>query len=228
MSQIKLNIKDLTGKSVKDVSVVFNLECKGLIERISDEHGNVSISGLDVGIVPITVSKNGYTSQSFVFKIDNNELSYFREIVLVSTENKEKVRDVVKETSSKLVEATTNSVVESFKFVEPKNIDEAKIWYKSFQKNINSQKEVVEKALKDGAHDILQQQASNLTYTLGQQLTASIHWYVSERSKLNPLGSLDELGKWASYTSIIGALFILRNNLVEYISKILNKLKIGI
>ena len=57
MSQIKIQTKDLTGAPVKEASVVFNLEGKGLIERTTDSLGNTSISGIEVGVLPVTITK---------------------------------------------------------------------------------------------------------------------------------------------------------------------------
>lgn len=228
MAQIKIQTKDLTGAPVKEASVVFNLEGKGLIERTTDDLGNTSISGIEVGVLPVTITKKDFSTQSFVLKIVDIDQIISKEVVMLSTENKEKPKEVVKEIINTGIADTTKLIVNSYAFVEPKNIDEAKQWYKELEKNIDAQKDVINASLKNGVHDVVQQQASNLTYTLGQQLTASIHWYVKERSKLDPLGSLEDLGKWASMTAMIGGLYFLRSNLVEYLNKLLEKLGKGI
>ena len=228
MSQIKIQTKDLTGAPVKEASVVFNLEGKGLIERVTDDLGNTSISGIEIGVLPITITKKDFLTQSFVLKIVDIDQILSKEVVMISTENKEKPKEVIKETVNTVIEDTTKAIVDTYAFIEPKNIDEAKQWYKELEKNIDAQKDVIDKALKNGVHDVVQQQASNLTYTLGQQLTVSIHWYVNERSKLNPLGSLKDLKDWSIMTAMIGGLYFLRSNLVEYLNKLLEKLGKGI
>ena len=228
MAQIKIQTKDLTGEPVKEASVVFNLEGKGLIERTTDNLGNTSISGIEVGVLPITIAKKDFSTQSFVLKIVDVDQIISKEVVMLSTENKEKSKEIIKETTNAVVAGATTSIVKSFEFIAPKNIDEAKQWYKELEKNIDAQKDVINTALKNGVHDIVQQQASNLTYTLGQQLTSSIHWYVKERSKLKPLESIEDLGKWASMTAMVGGLYFLRSNLVEYLNKLLEKLGKGI
>lgn len=213
MAQIKILVKDITGTPIKGVSVVFNLGHIGLIEKISTEEGIALISGLEVGDIPITISKDGYTSQSFSLHIENEEQNIAKEIILIVQAN-----------INMVVAGEKTSIIEAFKFVEPKNIDEAKKWYKELEKNVATQKDVIDKALKNGVYDIVQQQASNLTYTLGQQLTESIHWYVEERSKLNPLGSLKDLKTWSTYTAMVGGLYFLRSNLVEFLNKLLEKI----
>ena len=228
MAQIKIQTKDLTGAPVKEASVVFNLEGKGLIERTTDSLGNTSISGIEVGVLPVTITKKDFSTQSFVLKIVDVDQIISKEVVMISTENKEKPKEVIKETVNTVIEDTTKAIVDTYAFIEPKNIDEAKQWYKELENNIDAQKDVIDKALKNGVHDVVQQQASNLTYTLGQQLTASIHWYVNERSKLNPLGSLKDLKDWSIMTAMIGGLYFLRSNLVEYLNKLLEKLGKGI
>ena len=228
MAQIKIQTKDLTGEPVKEASVVFNLEGKGLIERTTDNLGNTSISGIEVGVLPVTITKKDFSTQSFVLKIIDIDQIISKEVVMLSTENKEKPKEVVEQTVNTVIADTTKAIVDSYVFIEPKNIDEAKQWYKELEKNIDAQKDVINTALKNGVHDVVQQQASNLTYTLGQQLTASIHWYVNERSKLKPLESIEDLGKWATYTSMVAGLFFIRQNLVEYLNKLLIKLGKGI
>ena len=225
MAQIKIQTKDLAGASIKEASAIFNLEGKGLIERTTDNLGNTSISGVEVGVVPVTITKKDFTTQSFVIKVIDEDQIISKEVIMLSQVNKEKPKEIVKETVSTVIADTTKAIVDSYAFIEPKNIDEAKQWYKELEKNIDAQKDVINAALKSGVHDIVQQQASNLTYTLGKQLTASIQWYVKERSKLNPLGSLEDLGKWASMTSMVAGLFFLRSSLVEYINKLLEYIK---
>lgn len=217
MAQIKILVKDITGMAIKDTSVVFNLNSKGLIERVTNTLGETSISGIEVGEVPVTVNKDNYQSQSFVLKVIDDDQTINKEVVLLSGANKENKKEIV-----------NLSIIKAIQFVQPKNIDEAKKWYKELEKNITYQKDVIDKALKNGVHDVVQQQASNLTYTLGKQLTASIQWYVKERSKLKPLEFIEDLGKWATYTSMVAGLFFIRQNLVEYLNKLLVKLGKGI
>ena len=224
MAQIKILVKDIARMAIKDTSVVFNLNSKGLIERVTNTLGETSISGIEVGEVPVTVNKDGYQSQSFILKIIDEDQIISKEVIMISKVD----RGSQKETVTKVIADTTKLIVNSYTFVEPKNIAEAKQQYKELEKNIDAQKDVINAALKNGVHDVVQQQASNLTYTLGQQLTASIHWYVKERSKLKPLESIEDLGKWATYTSMVAGLFFIRQNLVEYLNKLLVKLGKGI
>lgn len=223
MAQIKFKAKDITNRPVSDVSIVLDLEGKGLIERITDANGETSISGIEEGTTEITVTKHGYNTQHFEVEIKESDQIISKEIILVS----QKTEETPKEALHTVVHEAVG-VVAPYIFNEPKTYEEAKSAYKEIENNIKSQKSVIEDAIKNKALDILQQQASNLTYTLGQQLTASIGWYVEQRSKLKPLETLTDLPKWAAYSSMIGGLFILRNNLVEFLNKILSKLSNGI
>ena len=220
MAEIKILVKDILGKEISNSSVVFNLGRFGLIERITKEDGWATVSGVEVGVVPITVSKEKYTSQSFVLNVENEEQTLSKEIILLVPVKEENIKEEIKEVAV--------DVVKPFIFNAPKNYDESKFVYKNIEENVKAQKDTLEKALKDKAHDIVQQQASNLTYTLGQQLTASIRWYVEERSKLNPLSSLKDLGKWTAYTSMVAGLYLIRSNLVVFLNKVLEKLEKGI
>lgn len=224
MAQIKISVKDITGVSIKDTSVVFNLNSKGLIERVTNTLGETSISGIEVGEVPVTINKDGYQSQSFILKIIDEDQIVSKEVIMISKVDNGRQKEPV----TKVISDTTKAIVDAYIFIEPKNIDEAKQWYKELGKNIDAQKDVINTALKNGVYGVVQQQASNLTYTLGQQLTASIQWYVKERSKLKPLESIEDLGKWAAYTSMVAGLFFIRQNLVEYLNKLLVKLGKGI
>lgn len=228
MAQIKIKVKDILGKELVESSVVFNLEHRGLIERLTDENGLASISGIEVGVTPVTITKEKYITQSFVVKVENEEQIIEKEIVMILNKNEETPKEAVKEVEKVVENIVNDNIIQPFIFSEPKTFEEAKSVYKELENNIKNQKENITKAFKDGVHDVVQQQASNLTYTLGQQLTASIHWYVEQRSKLNPLGSLKDLAKWSSMTAMIGGLFIIRSNLVDFLNKVLEKLEKGI
>ena len=216
MAEIKILVKDILGKELDGSSVIFNLGRLGLIERVTKEDGWATVCGVEVGVVPITVSKETYNSQSFVLNVENAEQTLSKEIILLVPTKEENIKEVV------------TDVVKPFIFNAPKDYSESKSVYKNIEENVKAQKDTLEKALKDKAHDIVQQQASNLTYTLGQQITASIHWYVEERSKLSPLGSLKDLSKWTAYTSMVAGLYIIRSNLVQFLNKVLEKLEKGI
>jgi len=167
MAQIKIQTKDLTGEPVKEASVVFNLEGKGLIERTTDNLGNTSISGIEVGVLPVTITKKDFSTQSFVLKVVDIDQIISKEVVMLSTENKEKPKEIVKETVNTVIADTTKAIVNSYAFVEPKNIDEAKQWYKELEKNIDAQKDVINTALKNGVHDRLNMLRNPLASAMG-------------------------------------------------------------
>lgn len=64
-------------------------------------------------------------------------------------------------------------IIDAFIFNIPTTIDEAKQAYKNLDKNIKAQKDIIDKALKDDAMDILQAQATNLIYVAKAQLQPS-------------------------------------------------------
>ena len=232
MAQVKLSVMDITGKYLEEVSVVFNLAQKGLVERFTDKDGSVSISGLDVGSVPVTISKEGYAGQAISVEITKDEQTINKEIVMVATKKEEKkVEDIATEAVSiakNVVVEKLAPVVVPYIFKQPKTFEEAKKAFKELEENIKNQQSAIEQGIKAGTHNLVQQQASNLVYTMSSQLTEAIHWYVNERSKLNAFGSLKEFTEWAKYSSMIGALFLLRQNLVEYVNKLLTKIEKGL
>lgn len=223
MAQIKFKVEDIIGRPISGVSVIIDLGNHGLSERITDNNGSTSISGVEIGSTSVMVNMNGYVSQSFDIHVNEADQIVNKEIILISEQNSETPKEAVKE-----IVHETVGIISPFVFNEPKTYEEAKSVYKDIEKNVQAQKYVIQDAIKNKALDIIQQQASNLAYTLGQQLTASIGWYVEQRSKLKPLETLTDLPKWAAYSSMIGGLFILRNNLVEFLNKILSKLSNGI
>lgn len=222
MAQIKFKAKDIANRPVSDVSIVLDLKEKGLVERTTDANGETSISGIEEGTIEITVTKHGYNTQHFEVEVKEPDQIISKEIILVS----QKTEETPKEALHTVVHEAVG-VVAPYIFNEPKTYEEAKNAYKEIENNIKSQKSVIEDAIKIKALDILQEQASNLTYTLGQQLTASIGWYVEQRSKLKPLESLNDLGKWASMSSMIGGLYLIREHLVEFINKVIERLEKG-
>lgn len=219
MARIKFKVKSIAGKALADVGIVINLKNHGLVEKTTDENGETSISGVEVGSTPISVSKEGFEGQSFSVEVNSEDQTVVKELVLLNTKKEVKVEEVV----TPVALDVAKEVVSAYIVADPKSFADAKNMYKNLEKNIKAQKDVIEKALKDGAIDIVQQQASNLIYTAKTQLQKSMDYYVSERSKLNPLGSWVSFRDYMEMTSMIAGIYLLRQNLVKYTNELLEK-----
>ena len=220
MAQVKINVKNMVGEAIADAQVALNLGNNGIVAKITDAEGNTSVSGIAVGDLPISITKEPYQKQDITLKIETADAVVQKDVILLNIQTNTKVEDDVK---TEIVDPIANQLISAFTFGTPTNIDEAKIAYKKLEDNINNQKFAIETMLKDGLTDIAQQQGSNLIYTMKTQLQASMDYYVSARSKLNPYRSLKEFGQWTEMTSCIAAIYWLRNNLVRYTNKLLEK-----
>lgn len=218
MARIKFKVKSIAGKALADVGIVINLKNHGLIEKTTDENGETSISGVEVGSTPVSVSKEGFEGQSFSVEVNSEDQTVVKELVLLNTKKEVKVEEV-----TPVVLDVAKEVVSAYIVADPKSFADAKNMYKNLEKNIEAQKDVIEKALKDGAIGIVQQQASNLIYTAKTQLQKSMDYYVAERSKLNPLGSWVSFRDYMEMTSMIAGIYLLRQNLVKYTNELLEK-----
>lgn len=214
MARIKFKVKSIAGKALADVGIVINLKNHGLIEKTTDENGETSISGVEVGSTPVSVSKEGFEGQNFSVEVNSEDQTVVKELVLLNTK---------KEVVTPVALDVAKEVVNAYIVADPKSFADAKNMYKNLEKNIEAQKGVIEKALKDGAIDIVQQQASNLIYTAKTQLQKSMDYYVAERSKLNPLGSWVSFRDYMEMTSMIAGIYLLRQNLVKYTNELLEK-----
>ena len=214
MARIKFKVKSIAGKDLADVGIVINLKNHGLVEKTTDENGETSISGVEVGSTPVSVSKEGFEGQSFSVEVNSEDQTVVKELVLLNTK---------KEVVTPVALDVAKEVVNAYIVADPKSFADAKNMYKNLEKNIEAQKGVIEKALKDGAIDIVQQQASNLIYTAKTQLQKSMDYYVAERSKLNPLGSWVSFRNYMEMTSMIAGIYLLRQNLVKYTNELLEK-----
>ena len=214
MARIKFKVKSIAGKALADVGIVINLKNHGLIEKTTDENGETSISGVEIGSTPVSVSKEGFEGQSFSVEVNSEDQTVVKELVLLNTK---------KEVVTPVALDVAKEVVSAYIVADPKSFADAKNMYKNLEKNIEAQKGVIEKALKDGAIDIVQQQASNLIYTAKTQLQKSMDYYVAERSKLNPLGSWVSFRDYMEMTSMIAGIYLLRQNLVKYTNELLEK-----
>ena len=214
MARIKFKVKSIAGKALADVGIVINLKNHGLIEKTTDENGETSISGVEIGSTPVSVSKEGFEGQSFSVEVNSEDQTVVKELVLLNTK---------KEVVTPVALDVAKEVVSAYIVADPKSFADAKNMYKNLEKNIEAQKGVIEKALKDGAIDIVQQQASNLIYTAKTQLQKSMDYYVAERSKLNPLGSWVNFRDYMEMTSMIAGIYLLRQNLVKYTNELLEK-----
>ena len=214
MARIKFKVKSIAGKDLADVGIVINLKNHGLVEKTTDENGETSISGVEIGSTPVSVSKEGFEGQSFSVEVNSEDQTVVKELVLLNTK---------KEVVTPVALDVAKEVVNAYIVADPKSFADAKNMYKNLEKNIEAQKGVIEKALKDGAIDIVQQQASNLIYTAKTQLQKSMDYYVAERSKLNPLGSWVSFRDYMEMTSMIAGIYLLRQNLVKYTNELLEK-----
>ena len=214
MARIKFKVKSISGKALANVGIVINLKNHGLVEKTTDENGETSISGVEVGSTPVSVSKEGFEGQSFSVEVNSEDQTVVKELVLLNTK---------KEVVTPVALDVAKEVVNAYIVADPKSFADAKNMYKNLEKNIEAQKGVIEKALKDGAIDIVQQQASNLIYTAKTQLQKSMDYYVAERSKLNPLGSWVSFRNYMEMTSMIAGIYLLRQNLVKYTNELLEK-----
>ena len=219
MARIKFKVKSIAGKALADVGIVINLKNHGLVEKTTDENGETSISGVEIGSTPVSVSKEGFEGQSFSVEVNSEDQTVVKELVLLNTKKEVKVEEVV----TPVALDVAKEVVSAYIVADPKSFADAKNMYKNLEKNIEAQKGVIEKALKDGAIDIVQQQASNLIYTAKTQLQKSMDYYVAERSKLNPLGSWVSFRDYMEMTSMIAGIYLLRQNLVKYTNELLEK-----
>ena len=214
MARIKFKVKSIAGKALADVGIVINLKNHGLVEKTTDENGETSISGVEVGSTLVSVSKEGFEGQNFSVEVNSEDQTVVKELVLLNTK---------KEVVTPVALDVAKEVVNAYIVADPKSFADAKNMYKNLEKNIEAQKGVIEKALKDGAIDIVQQQASNLIYTAKTQLQKSMDYYVAERSKLNPLGSWVNFRDYMEMTSMIAGIYLLRQNLVKYTNELLEK-----
>ena len=214
MARIKFKVKSIAGKALDDVGIVINLKNHGLVEKTTDENGETSISGVEIGSTPVSVSKEGFEGQSFSVEVNSEDQTVVKELVLLNTK---------KEVVTPVALDVAKEVVSAYIVADPKSFADAKNMYKNLEKNIEAQKGVIEKALKDGAIGIVQQQASNLIYTAKTQLQKSMDYYVAERSKLNPLGSWVSFRDYMEMTSMIAGIYLLRQNLVKYTNELLEK-----
>ena len=219
MARIKFKVKSIAGKALDDVGIVINLKNHGLVEKTTDENGETSISGVEIGSTPVSVSKEGFEGQSFSVEVNSEDQTVVKELVLLNTKKEVKVEEVV----TPVALDVAKEVVSAYIVADPKSFADAKNMYKNLEKNIEAQKGVIEKALKDGAIDIVQQQASNLIYTAKTQLQKSMDYYVTERDKLNPLGSWVSFRDYMEMTSMIAGIYLLRHNLVKYTNELLEK-----
>lgn len=219
MARIKFKVKSIAGKALADVGIVINLKNHGLVEKTTDENGETSISGVEVGSTPISVSKEGFEGQNFSVEVNSEDQTVVKELVLLNTKKEVKVEEVVTPVALDVAKKVVNAYI----VADPKSFADAKNMYKNLEKNIEAQKGVIEKALKDGAIDIVQQQAINLIYTAKTQLQKSMDYYVAERSKLNPLGSWVSFRDYMEMTSMIAGIYLLRQNLVKYTNELLEK-----
>ena len=79
MARIKFKVKSIAGKALANVGIVINLKNHGLVEKTTDENGETSISGVEVGSTPVSVSKEGFEGQSFSVEVNSEDQTVAKE-----------------------------------------------------------------------------------------------------------------------------------------------------
>ena len=232
MGQIVLNIKSLTGV-IMGSTAAFDLKEHGTQTKISDTTGVASISGLAAGTYPVTVSANGYTtSDNITITLPSDDSVVSQDIVLQSVQT---VQAAIVDATSAVVAAVSPVIETAATSAATISTDPATAYtqvkadYTSLVSSIKSQKSAITAALKTGATAIIQAEGSALNITVTQKLNDSMHWYVTERSKIPsdshgiPTG-WDNLILWGKYTSMIASISIARKEGVTFLADVCTKL----
>ena len=93
MARIKFKVKSIAGKDLADVGIVINLKNHGLVEKTTDENGETSISGVEVGSTLVSVSKEGFEGQNFSVEVNSEDQTVVKELVLLNTKKEVKVEE---------------------------------------------------------------------------------------------------------------------------------------
>lgn len=207
---ITLTIKSLKGTLIRNATVTYNN-----ITKEVDTSGKIEIDANDD--IEITVKAEGYSDNTFTIK--KSEYDIQKDVLMLPTQT---VQEAVAKT---VIDASP--IIDAFIFNMPTTIDEAKQVYKNLDKNIKAQKDIIDKALKDDAMDILQAQATNLIYVAKAQLQPAMDYYVNARKQYskNPFKSWVSFRNYMEYTSMIAGIYLLRANLTKYCNTILEKIQ---
>lgn len=212
--KLTLSVKNQTGTPISGAKVAYTV---GAISTIgaTNESGIFTVSDILAGINTFTLTAAGY---------QDKKISY----TLVEEEN---TFDVVLETAATTQAAVSpvgdiiSGIVSSFVFNPPTSFGDAKKQYDELKENIKEQKDVIEKAFGITEITVLQTQAANLMYTVKKSFQPAMDYYVSERSKLNPFGSWVQFRDYIETTSMIGGIYLARYEILNYISKLEDKIK---
>ena len=199
---ITLTIKSLKGTLIRNATVTYNNTTKEV-----DTSGKIEIDANDD--IEITVKAEGYSDNTFTIK--KSEYDIQKDVLMLPTKT-------VEEAVAKTV-IDASPIIDAFIF--------NKQAYKNLDKNIKAQKDIIDKALKDDAMDILQAQATNLIYVAKAQLQPAMDYYVNARKQYssNPFKSWVSFRNYMEYTSMIAGIYILRANLTKYCNTILEKIQ---
>lgn len=207
---ITLTIKSLKGTLIRNATVTYNNTTKEV-----DTSGKIEIDANDD--IEFTVKAEGYSDNTFTIK--KSEYDIQKDVLMLPTQT---VQEAVDKTVTDAA-----PIIDSFIFNMPTTIEEAKQAYKNLDKNIKAQKDIIDKALKDDAMDILQAQATNLIYVAKAQLQPAMDYYVNARKQYssNPFKSWVSFRNYMEYTSMIAGIYLLRANLTKYCNTILEKIQ---
>ena len=123
MAQVKINVKNMVGEAVADAQVALNLGANGIVAKITDAEGNTSVSGIAVGDLPISITKEPYQKQDITLKIETDDDVVQKNVILLNTQATTKVEDDVTKVVSTVVDTAVTAVVSAFVFKEPTTFD---------------------------------------------------------------------------------------------------------
>ena len=123
MAQIKINVKNMVGEAIADAQIALNLGTNGIVAKITDAEGNTSVSGIAVGDLPISVTKEPYQKQDITLKIETDDAVVQKNVILLNAQTTTKVEDDVTKVVSTVVDTAVTEVVSAFVFKEPTTFD---------------------------------------------------------------------------------------------------------
>lgn len=220
---ITITVKNASGNPINGATITYT-ENNTQQSALTDSNGLLVIPALSAGNYTFTATATGYNANSANVAVSNGNNSAFAITLTETAEAKSASESAISAATQNAADTVISAVNQALSTTNVTNIADAKKAFKSYMGNLNTQMDDIKKAMASDALDTVQSQSADFITQIKSQLTASIGWYVEQRSKLK-----DATGKvpaknwveWLEYSSMIGAMYFMRGTVSSFVEEVL-------
>lgn len=227
MSTVTISVMDAQKTPIVGAKISYLVNSITAADKVTDSTGSAAISGLPDGNYTFNISADGYIGITRTAALTEQApaiiaVTLAKEVATIVSQAAESVvsNTTITTAAEKAATEVTTAVAAALSTTNVTNIDDAKTAFKAYVPAIKEQVAEIEKAIAAGSIDTVSTMSANLIASTKNQLTESIAWYVKQRAPMICSNGTVPAKYWVpylEYSSMIGAMYLLRNSITAVV-----------